>query len=386
MQFFHHVKIEYLAMSRRQYARSMNGELAQSHTLTAAKGSLMNITSAVFGATGVLGNYVQSAAVTHNHTTIVPFRFRSGASGVRNMRCLGNGGTMGQNFETDFEIDKEFVVKSILEKVDNVFNVIGAWQEPAVYEHSQSWFSMEAINVEWPRMLARWSREMGILRFVHVSMVGADLNSPSKLLRQKREAELAVLEEFPSATIIRSTDVFGYDDVHYTKYFKAQRYLKIVPVANNGMRICQPVFGGDIAEACCRAVILDHTEGRIAELGGPVRFTTNDFLRYCAECNGQFHMICHIPKWMFKVWCTLNERLPLHKGSIMGGKAPFANKDWLDRQYIDNCAMPERDPDLLDWEDFGLPQEDLYRIEEKYFLASMMWSKENPLLDYGRIM
>lgn len=344
----------------------------------------MNMYVATFGATGCLGSYVHGACTSHGFTCLIPFRYRAGQqSGVRMLRHIGEG-TCGQNFETDYEIDKEFVVKAILEKVDHVVNCVGAWQEPAVYEHSQSWFSMEAVNVEWPRLLARWCREMGVLKLVHMSMVGADLNSPSKLLRQKAEAEIAVLEEFPTATIIRSTDIFHENDWHYSKYLKAQKYWKIVPVPNRGLRIHQPVFAGDVAEAATRAMYLDHCEGRIAELGGPVRFTTNDLLRWCSECNGQLHLTAHVPKWMWRIGCALNERLPLHKGAILGCRGPSWNKDWLDRQFIDNCATPERDPELLDWEDFGIPQEDLYRMEEKYFITSVMWTKENPWLEHGR--
>lgn len=373
-------------MSRRMFVRNMNGELSTTWRHGGAEANTMGVNVATFGATGILGHHIHAVNTFHGYTNIVPFRFRSGMpSSVRQMRSSGDG-TVGQNFDTDYEIDKEFVVKSILEKVDNVINVVGAWQEPACYENSQSWFSMEAINVEWPRMLARWSRELGILKFTHMSMVGADLNSPSKLLRQKREAELAVLEEFPTATIIRGTDIFAENDFTYSKYLKAQRFLKIVPVPNRGQRIHQPVFAGDLAEAAARSLLLDHTEGRIAELGGPVRFTTNDLLRWCAECNGQRHLTVQMPKIVFDVVCRASERLPLHQGFLLGTKAPAWTRDWVDRQFIDNCAMPERDPDLLDWEDFGIPREDLYRMEEKYFITSVMWSKMAPYLDYGTRM
>jgi NADH dehydrogenase (ubiquinone) 1 alpha subcomplex subunit 9 len=370
-------------MSRRQFARTLSGDLSSNWRSQGSEANAMNINVATFGATGHLGSYIHASCCLHGFTNIIPFRFRAGTSGVRMLKHLGDG-TVGQNFDTDYEIDKEFVVKSILEKVDNVINVVGAWQEPTVYEHSQSWFSMESVNVEWPRMLARWSREMGILRFVHISMVGADLNSPSKLLRHKAMAEQAVLEEFPTATIIRSTDVFHENDFHYSKYLKAQKYLKVVPVANRGLRIHQPVFAGDIGEAATRALYLNHTEGRIAELGGPVRFTTNDYLRWCSECNGTLHLIAHMPKWMWKIATWGNERLPFHKGFILGTRAPSWNQDWLERQFIDNCAMPERDPELMDWEDFGIPREDLYRMEEKYFITSLMWTRENPLLENGK--
>ncbi|KAH9601526.1 hypothetical protein LSM04_003378 [Trypanosoma melophagium] len=373
-------------MSRRLFVRNMNGEISSTWRGGGSEANTMGVNIATFGATGILGMHIHHLCCYHGFTSILPFRFRAGlASGVRTLRMAGDG-TVGQNFDTDYEIDKEFVVKSILEKVDNVINVVGAWQEPTVYENSQSWFSMEAINVEWPRMLARWCREMGILRLTHMSMVGADLNSPSKLLRQKRQAELAVLEEFPTATIIRGTDIFAENDFSYSKYLKAQRYFKIVPVPNNGRRIHQPVFAGDLAEAACRSILLDHTEGRIAELGGPVRFTTNDLLRWCSECNGQLHLTWHMPTWMWRIGCTLNERLPIHQGLGLGTRPPAWNKDWLDRQFIDNCATPERDPEMLDWEDFGIPREDLYRMEEKYFITSVIWSKDAPYLDFGTRM
>lgn len=370
-------------MSRRLYVRNMNGEFSSTWRHGGAEANALGVNVATFGATGVLGTHIHAVNAMHGYTNIIPFRFRAGmASGVRQLRAMGDG-TMGQNFDTDYEIDKEFVVKAILEKVDNVVNCVGAWQEPTIYENSQSWFSMEAVNVEWPRMLARWSRELGILKFTQVSMVGADLNSPSKLLRQKRQAELAVLEEFPTATIIRSTDIFAENDFSYSKYLKAQRYLKIVPVPNRGQRIHQPVFAGDVAEAVARSLLLDHTEGRIAELGGPVRFTTNDLLRWCAECNGQRHLVAHMPKWFFNFCCHINERYPVHQGALFGTKPPSWNKDWVERQFIDNCATPERDPEMLDWEDFGIPREDLYRLEEKYFITSVMWSKMAPYLDYA---
>ena len=371
-------------MSRRIFSRHNNGELANSWKHSGAESNTMGVTCAVFGCTGFLGRYVAGAGALHKYTQICPYRHRSGVNGsVRPVRHLGDG-TNGQMFPTDYEIDKEFVVKAVLEKVENVFNCVGMWQEPAKYEHSQSWFDMEAVNVEWPRLLARWSREMGINRFVHISMAGADVNSKSKVLRQKALSEQAVLEEFPRATIIRSTDMFSEDDWTYTRYLKAQRYWKIVPVPNNGLRIHQPVFAGDIAEAAMRSIRIDHTEGRIAELGGPIRVTTNDILRWCSEVNSLYHYTMPLPKPVWKVMTYLNERSFIRKGAVIGPRIPSWNRDWLERQYIDCVAMPERNPDLLDWEDFGICRDDLYRLEEKFFLVSSMYATENAYHDHGR--
>eukprot|EP00759_Apiculatamorpha_spiralis_P057704 PhF_6_TR8751/c0_g1_i1/m.13792/K03953/NDUFA9; NADH dehydrogenase (ubiquinone) 1 alpha subcomplex subunit 9 len=370
-------------MARRSFSRSLNGDVGNSWRNTAHEASMVNVTAACFGATGFVGKFLAGTMAVHRFTNIYPFRWRAGVGGgIRPVRHIWDG-TFGQNYPIDYELDKEFVVKHILEKVDNVFNCVGSWNEPTVYEHSNSWFSMEAVNVEWPRMLARWSREMGIERFVHVSMVGADVNSPSKVLRQKALGEIAVLEEFPRATIIRSTDMFAEDDNHYTKYLKAQWYLKVFPVPNQGLRIHQPVFAGDIAEACCRAIRIDYTQGKIAELGGPVRFTTNDLVRWASICNGLNFYTVHLPKPVWKFITKWNERFPWRRGMLIGPRVPSWNKDWVERQFIDNVACPERDPNLLDWEDFGIAKEDLYRLEDKYFLTSMVWTRVHPFYEHG---
>lgn len=371
-------------MSRRIFTRNLNGELSNSFKLGGAEGSTMGVTSVTFGATGMFGRYVHACTCYHKFTNIVPYRHRSGSAGggVRGLRSIGDG-TFGQNFASDYELDKEFVVKAMLEKVEHVFNCVGMWQEPTVYENSQSWFDMESVNVEWPRLLAKWSREMGINRLVHISHVNADVNSPSLLLRQKALAEQAVLEEFPRATIIRSTDMFAEDDNNYKHYFRSQRYWRVHPLVNYGERIVQPAFAGDVAEAMVRAAMLDHTEGRIAELGGPLRFTMNDYIRWCADCVGNYHYTFNMPHVMWKPLCWFNERNAFKKGAALGGRHPHWNLEWLERQYIDDVAMPERDPNLLDWEDLGIPKEDLYRIEDKFFAISAWWAKSQPYGDHG---
>jgi NADH dehydrogenase (ubiquinone) 1 alpha subcomplex subunit 9 len=374
-------------MSRRAGLRGLNGELSTSWRNGQERAAALHVTTAVFGCTGFAGTYTTAVAAHHRHTIMLPFRFRSGIQGgVRTMKCCGDG-TYGQMFAVDYELDKEFVVKGILEKVGVVMNCVGCWQEPNCVENSSSWYSMESINVEWPRMLARWCRELGVDRFIHLSMVGADINSPSKVLRQKAMAEQAVMEEFPRATIIRSTEMFAEDDSNFTRMLHWQRMGNPVPMVNRGQRIMQPVFAGDIAEAMCRAVYLDYTQGRIAELGGPVRFAAVDFWRWAAECNAMRHVVFNMPYSFWKPLMKVYERSPFKRGMLIGSRPrTILNSDWVDRQFVDDVAMPERDPELMDWEDFGIAREDLFRMEEKMFFAAQIITKSKTYYDYGRYL
>ena len=374
-------------MSRRSMGRVDTAAISRRWKQKNMEAEQMNVSAVHFGCTGFVGRNVSAVAAHHKMTNILPYRFRAGGMGGVRLQKHVEDGTYGQNFSSDYELDKEFVVKAMLEKVDHVTNSIGMWTEATMTGNSQSWFDMQGVNVEWPRMLARWCREMGINRLVHVSAVGADPNSTCKYLRQKGEAEQAVLDEFPRATIIRGTEMFGQTDWNYSRLLKAQCYLKVVPVPNGGCRMMQPLYVSDFAEACVRALSLDHTEGRIAELGGPVRCTITDILRWCAEVNDLYHLVQPVPYHVMKAMATVNMMNP-GKGALIGGRMGAGTwcKEWVDRQYHDNVATPERDPDLLDWEDFGIPREDLLRMEDRYFMVANLFSKSNSYQDYGHLI
>ena len=62
------------------------------------------------------------------------------------------------------------------------------------------------------RRLAEFAKEAGASRFIHVSHLAADLNSPSEFLRAKAEGEDAVRRTFPNATIVRPGSIYGHED------------------------------------------------------------------------------------------------------------------------------------------------------------------------------
>lgn len=65
----------------------------------------------------------------------------------------------------------------------------------------------------------RICREMGVERFIHLSYLNAEehpkplvLKNPSMFKISKYLGECAVKEEFPTATIIKATDIYGSED------------------------------------------------------------------------------------------------------------------------------------------------------------------------------
>lgn len=68
------------------------------------------------------------------------------------------------------------------------------------------------MHVEGARRIARISALSGVSRFVHVSHLNADHNSPSKVYRHKAQGEDAVKDAFPGATIVRPSWMYGHED------------------------------------------------------------------------------------------------------------------------------------------------------------------------------
>lgn len=60
--------------------------------------------------------------------------------------------------------------------------------------------------------LAQMAEALGVSRFIHVSHLNANANSPSTFLRTKAEGEVAVKKAFDGATIVRPGPLFGHED------------------------------------------------------------------------------------------------------------------------------------------------------------------------------
>lgn len=86
------------------------------------------------------------------------------------------------------------------------------------------------------------ARETGTTRLIHVSAMGAKHDSPSEFLRTKAAGEKAVLQEFPNATILRPSYMFGSEDNFLNTLATVARSLHVMPLLSGGTARMQPVY------------------------------------------------------------------------------------------------------------------------------------------------
>jgi NADH dehydrogenase len=147
-----------------------------------------------------------------------------------------------------------------------VINLIGA------HNKSVNW-SYHDVHVKCAYRLAKISKEAGVPRFIHVSALGADEDSPSELLRTKAEGEVMVRAIFPESTILRPAPMFGREDHFLNRLVLITKHWPINPIIRGGGQKIQPVYVGDLAQAILNCVTLPGTEGKTYSVAGPEVFS-----------------------------------------------------------------------------------------------------------------
>lgn len=132
-------------------------------------------------------------------------------------------------------------------------------------------FSFDQVHHQGARLLAKLSKEHGVSKFVYLSALNADVDSKSAFLKSKALGEIAVREEFPEATIVRPSWIYGYEDRFWNKmgWFSKWSPFSLIPLPNGGDALMRPVFVNDVAAALATMAKEDDTIGKDVELYGP---------------------------------------------------------------------------------------------------------------------
>jgi uncharacterized protein YbjT (DUF2867 family) len=193
---------------------------------------------------------------------------------------------------------------------------------------------MRKVHVEGARNVAESARDAGLDALVHISAIGASLESQSSYGRTKAEGEDAVRSAFPNAASVRPSLVFGPED-ELTNRFAAMASLPFLPVIA-AKRNFQPVYVRDLAQAIAMAALEPQRfAGRTYEIGGPQRMSMVELHRAILGLTGQKPDIVPVPD----LFANLLSRL----GWLPG--APLTRDQWLmlQRDNVPSGELPGLD-------------------------------------------
>jgi NADH dehydrogenase len=240
----------------------------------------------VFGGSGFIGRNVVRELAGRGWRVRVAVRRPHHAQFLRPM------GAVGQIELRQANVRHRASVVEALKGADAVVNLVGL-----LFQKGPQRF--EAVQGAGAGALARLAAEAGVASFVHLSAIGADAASDSLYARTKGEAERAVREAIPQATILRPSVVFGPEDQFFNKFAElaalAPPFAPLPLLIGGGRTKFQPVYVDDVADAVCEALARPEARGRIFELGGPRTYTFRQLLEFMLKETGLKRILLPVP-------------------------------------------------------------------------------------------
>ena len=192
--------------------------------------------------------------------------------------------------------------------------------------------AFQKVHVQWPLTLIRACKTAGVRRMVHISALGAAIDSASKYQRSKARGEAALLGSGLDVTVLRPSVIFGAGDSFLNTFANLQQVFPVIPLAGSDARF-QPVWVGDVASAVVRCLEDNTTAGQVYEACGPQVFTLKQLVQlagsYAGINQGQGRPVIGLPDALARIQAFFMELAPGN---------PMLSRDNLDAMKTDNVA------------------------------------------------
>lgn len=152
---------------------------------------------------------------------------------------------------------------------------------------------------------AKIAAEGGASSFVYISAIGADAGAETGYYRTKADGERQVLAEFPRATVIRPSVVFGEEAGLVPMIAEMMQMMPVMPVFGAQSQF-QPVWVDDVATAVADALEAPGVHGgKTYEAAGPEAFSMMQIHEMIAAAQGRKRAFFAMPDRLAKLFAAL---------------------------------------------------------------------------------
>jgi len=249
----------------------------------------------ILGGGGFIGRYLVRKMTEKNFQCIIP---------TRNAYLKGYLKTQAPPGAIEF-IDfnhKDFSkIREAINNSDIVINLIGI-----LFENKKQNFLN--VHCDLPALIAKYCSESEVKKFIHVSAIGANINSKSIYQQSKFNGEQKALNNFKNTVIIRPSVICGNED-NFTNLFAKLSMAPVIPVVKSSYKF-QPILVNDVARAIVRIIETKKNEGKIYEIGGPKIISFGDMVKSILNTIGKRRLVVDMPMALAKIQATFLSLMP----------------------------------------------------------------------------
>ena len=227
----------------------------------------------VFGASGFIGRCIVQKLVGRG------FRVRAAVRRPEQALFLKSMGAVGDVSLFPADVCSELSVMAAMDGASRVVNAVGILTERG----RQNFSNIHVLGVQ---QITRAAEAANVEHLVHMSAIGADVNSPSLYSRSKAEGENVTKGFTGRVTLLRPSLVFGPQDKFFNRFAAMSRVSPVLTIVN-GQAKFEPVYVGDVAEAVVRVISSGSAGREIIELGGPRLYTFRELVELVLQQVGR---------------------------------------------------------------------------------------------------
>lgn len=250
----------------------------------------------VFGGSGFIGRNLVRGLAAKGARIRVAVRHPNEALFLKPLGDVGQIQTVQANLRHPDS------VAAAVRDADAVINLVGI-----LFERGKQKFA--DVQAEGAATVAKAAAKAGASRLIHISAIGADMDSPSRYARSKAEGEAGVRAAFLDATVLRPSIVFGPDDDFFNRFAGLAKISPVLPLIGAETRF-QPVYVGDVADAIVAALGDEDTRAKTYELGGPRVYTFRELMELTLREIGAKRALVPVPFGLAKIKAAFLQCLP----------------------------------------------------------------------------
>jgi len=281
----------------------------------------------IFGGSGFVGSQIVRALARRGARLRVAVRRPWQAY---RLRLLGD---VGQIEIVQANVRVPETVDAALDGAQGVVYSVGT-----LFESGKQGFA--ALQADGPRLVAEAAVRAGAGRFVLISAIGADADSPSSYARTKAEGEAAVRAAIPGAVILRPSIVFGPGDAFFNRFAALATMSPVLPLIGGGATRFQPVFVADVARAAAAALEDPAAVGGLFELGGPTVYSFRQLMERMLAEIGRPRTLLPVPWGLASVIGAVGDLQAILHGPLPMLPPPQLTTDQVKLLRVDNVVAP----------------------------------------------
>jgi len=220
----------------------------------------------IFGGSGFIGRHLVGRLAAKGYQ--IRLAVRDPESAVQ----LMTQGNVGQIVGMQTNIRNQMSVDRAVAGADIVINLVGLLYETGAQ-------SFGAVHVDGAERVAKAAKQAGAKQLIHMSALGADKEHEAGYARSKAVGEELAATEFPGATILRPSVVFGTDDDFFNRFAQLLSLTPVFPLSDGGQAKMQPIWIENLVEAIVRILESSSAQGKIWELTGPDAVSFHDLMK-----------------------------------------------------------------------------------------------------------